>query len=61
MLKPVQENPPGWMIYFPGRWDAERHALELFGYVETNYPLRTKLHWDQGDAWRVGPAVIHPR
>ncbi len=58
MRKSVQENPPEWVVYFPCRSDAEQHALELFGYIKTDYPLCAKLHWDQGDAWLLGRAVI---
>ncbi len=69
MLQAVQEHPPEWIVYFPGRWDAEQHAFELFGYIESNYPLRTQLHWDRGqvwllgrpDTWLLGRAIIPPR
>ncbi len=60
MLQVVQEDPPEWVVYFPGRWDAEQHAPELFGYIQMRYPGRTKLNWEQGDAWLLGRVASLP-
>jgi len=47
----LQEHPPEWVVYFPGRWDIENRAPEVIAYIQDNYQRDAKLHWVQGEVW----------
>jgi len=47
----LQEHPPKFIVYFPGRWDIENRAPEVNAYIQDNYQRDAKLHWAQGEVW----------
>ncbi|MBN1138967.1 MAG: hypothetical protein JXM73_20450, partial [Anaerolineae bacterium] len=51
ILAALEEDPPQWVVAFPGRWEIEKHAPEVMGYLEDHYRLEAELHWAQGEAW----------
>jgi len=51
ILQMLEDDPPEWILHFPGRWDVERHAPEIMDYISTHYQRVAELHWAQGQAW----------
>ncbi len=51
ILAAIEEDPPPWVVTFPGRWEIEKYAPEVMGYLENHYRREAKLHWAQGEAW----------
>ena len=51
ILSALEEDPPAWVVTFPGRWEIEKHAPEVMGYLEDHYRREAELHWAQGEAW----------
>jgi hypothetical protein len=44
----LQDQPPEWVVYFPGRQDMERNTPEIVDYVEGRYRQEVELEWAQG-------------
>jgi len=51
ILSALEEDPPPWVVTFPGRWEIEKHAPEVMGYLEDHYRREAELHFAQGEAW----------
>lgn len=51
ILSALEEDPPPWVVTFPGRWEIEKYAPEVMGYLEDHYCREAELHWAQGEAW----------
>lgn len=51
ILAALEEDPPQWVVTFPGRWEIEEYAPEVMGYLEDHYRPEAELHWAQGEAW----------
>jgi hypothetical protein len=51
ILDELQEDPPEWIVYFPGRWDIEDHAPEVIAYIQDNYEPEVELRWQVGEVW----------
>ena len=49
VLETVQQAPPEWVAYFPGRWLVEQHNPKLIAYIQDHYELISTLSWDQGE------------
>jgi hypothetical protein len=47
----LQEHPPKFIVYFPGRWGIENHAPEVNAYIQDNYQCDAKLHWKRVEVW----------
>jgi hypothetical protein len=48
----LEEDPPRWIVMFPGRWGAEQTAVEIMGYLQDHYQRQAELHWEgQGEVW----------
>jgi hypothetical protein len=47
----LQEHPPEWVVYFPGRYDIENRAPEVLAYIQDNYQRDAKLHWKRVEVW----------
>jgi len=51
ILTALEEDPPQWVVTFPGKWEIEKYAPEVTGYLEDHYRREAELHWAQGEAW----------
>jgi len=51
ILATLEEDPPPWVVTFPGRWEIEKYAPEVMDYLENHYRREAELHWAQGKAW----------
>jgi len=51
ILTEMEEDPPPWVVTFPGRWEIEKNAPEIVGYLEDHYRREAELHFAQGEAW----------
>jgi hypothetical protein len=51
----LMEQPPDWVVYFPGRWDAETRLPEVAAYVRDHYERQATLDWVGGEAQLLGP------
>ena len=51
ILAALEEDPPQWVVTFPGRWEIEKTAPEVMGYLEDHYRREVELNWAQGEAW----------
>ena len=51
VLQTLQDQPPEWIVYLPGRWDIERYAPEVTGYIQSHYRRVAPLHWAEGEVW----------
>ncbi len=55
ILASLQESPPEWIVYLPGRWEMDKYAPELINYVESNYQAESTL------TFFTGPALLMRR
>jgi hypothetical protein len=44
-------DPPEWIAYFPGRWNAENRAPEIIEYLQDHYQRETSFQWARGEVW----------
>jgi len=51
ILSALEEDPPQWVVTFPGRWEIEKYAPEVIGYLEEHYYREAELHFAEGEAW----------
>ena len=51
ILTELEEDSPPWVVTFPGRWEIEKNAPEVMGYLEDHYRREAELHFAQGEAW----------
>ncbi len=51
ILAALEEDPPQWLVTFPGRWEIEKYAPEVMSYLEDHYRREVELHLAQGEAW----------
>ena len=51
VLAAIEKDPPQWVVTFPGRWEIEKTAPEVMGYLEDHYRRQVELNWAQGEAW----------
>lgn len=51
IVRTLQEHPPEWIVYFPGRWKIENRAPEVIAYIQDNYEPDVELHWRQSEVW----------
>jgi hypothetical protein len=49
ILVTLEEQPPQWVVYFPGRWGAEQHAPEIMDYLGDHYRQEAALQWAEGE------------
>jgi len=54
ILSALEAEPPEWIVYFPGRWDAENLAPEITIYFQDHYLRETSFQWAQGEVWLLG-------
>ncbi len=54
ILSTLDADPPEWIVYFPGRWDAENSAPEIMTYLQDHYQQETTFQWAQGKVWLLG-------
>jgi hypothetical protein len=40
-----------WIVYFPGRWNAEKNWPEIMDYLQTHYRRESKFRWVHSDVW----------
>jgi hypothetical protein len=45
----LEEDPPDWVVYFPGRWDAEKRFPEAIRYFQDHYSQVAAFQWAQGE------------
>ena len=51
IVRTLEEDPPEWIVYFPGRRNIEKRAPELTAYVQDNYEPDVELHWRRSEVW----------
>jgi hypothetical protein len=51
ILSSLDADPPAWVAFFPGRWDAENRAPEIVKYLQDHYQRKTSFQWAQGEVW----------
>jgi hypothetical protein len=55
ILATLHEQPPEWVVYFPGRWGAEELAPDIMDYLQDHYRQEAGLQWAQGEVQLLGP------
>jgi hypothetical protein len=48
-IRSLEQTPPEWVIYFPGRWGIEQHGQEISTYIQHEYQLDAHLSWAKGE------------
>jgi hypothetical protein len=51
ILNTLAEQPPDWVIYFPGHQDIEARAPDILAYLHDHYQRVASFQWAQGEAW----------
>lgn len=51
IISTLDTDPPEWIVFSPGRWDAENRAPEIMKYLEDHYQRETSFPWAQGEVW----------
>ena len=51
ILTALEEDPPQWLVTFPGRCEIEKYAPEVMSYLEDHYRREVELHFAQGETW----------
>lgn len=54
IMETLDADPPEWIAYFPGRWDAENRAPEIMDYLQDHYRREATFQWAQGEMWLMG-------
>jgi hypothetical protein len=50
----LDADPPKWIAYFPGRWDAENRAPGIMDYLRDHYRREATFQWAQGEVRLLG-------
>lgn len=45
VLSTLDQSPPRWVVYFPGRWDIEYYFPEAIDYLQDNYVPVADFLW----------------
>jgi hypothetical protein len=51
IISTLDADPPEWIAYFPGRWDAENRAPEIMKSLQDHYQREASFQWAQGEVW----------
>lgn len=51
IVRTLEEHPPEWIVYFPGRGNIENRAPEVVAYILDNYEPDAELRWRQREVW----------
>ncbi len=46
VLQDLANTPPKWVVYFPGRWEIERHSPDIIAFVRDRYRPVDPITWD---------------
>jgi hypothetical protein len=50
LIMTLEDDPPLWVVHFPGRWKIDDYAPDIMNYIQRNYQRSAELQWAQGTA-----------